>query len=111
MPRLIWSPRARRDLSDLYGFLQPHSDLAGRRALQTIREGVNLLLQFPEAGRPVEESPEVRELPIAFGASGYLVRYRLSWDPAVVPAPPPRPPVELRPQLRGGLGVKVIWRR
>ena len=41
---------------------------------------------------------------------GYLVRYRLSWDPAAVAASP-RPPVELRPQLRSGLGVKVIWRR
>ena len=40
---------------------------------------------------------------------GYLVRYRLSWDPAV--AVSPRPPVEVRPQLRSGLGVKVTWRR
>jgi endonuclease/exonuclease/phosphatase family metal-dependent hydrolase len=42
---------------------------------------------------------------------GYLVRYRLSWDPADVAPAPPRPPVELRPQLRNGLGVKVTWRR
>lgn len=41
---------------------------------------------------------------------GYLVRYRLSWDPGVTAAASPRPPVELRPQLRGGLGVKVTWR-
>ncbi|WP_421758838.1 type II toxin-antitoxin system RelE/ParE family toxin [Devosia sp.] len=86
MPQLIWSQRARRDLSELYDFLQPHSDLAGRRALQTIREGVNLLLQFPEAGRPVEDSLDVRELPIAFGASGYLVRYRFADDVVVIAA-------------------------
>jgi len=42
---------------------------------------------------------------------GYLVRYRLSWDPAVTAAASPRPPVEVRPQLRSGLGVKVTWRR
>jgi len=42
---------------------------------------------------------------------GYLVRYRLSWDHAVVATAPPLPPLELRPQLRGGLGVKVIWRQ
>jgi len=42
---------------------------------------------------------------------GYLVRYRLSWDPTVAAAAPPRPPVELRPQVSRGLGVKVIWRR
>lgn len=42
---------------------------------------------------------------------GYLVRYRLSWDPAIVAAAPPRPPVELRPQFRSGLGLKVTWRR
>jgi endonuclease/exonuclease/phosphatase family metal-dependent hydrolase len=41
---------------------------------------------------------------------GYLVRYRLSWDQAASAAAPPRPPVEVRPQLRGGLGVKVVWR-
>lgn len=42
---------------------------------------------------------------------GYLVRYRLSWDHAVVAATSPQPPLEMRPKLRGGLGVKVIWRR
>ena len=76
------------------------------------------LQAFASAG-PVTVRP-VR-IETLFGASkagpqlsdhdGYLVRYRLSWDHAVVATASPRPPLELRPQLRGGLGVKVIWRR
>jgi endonuclease/exonuclease/phosphatase family metal-dependent hydrolase len=76
------------------------------------------LQAFVSAG-PVTVRPIRIEM--LFGASksgarlsdhdGYLVRYRLSWDPAVVAAAPPRPPVEVRPQFRRGLGVKVTWRR
>jgi endonuclease/exonuclease/phosphatase family metal-dependent hydrolase len=40
---------------------------------------------------------------------GYLVRYRLSWDPASVAAAAPRAPVQVRPQM-GTWGVKVSWK-
>ena len=75
-------------------------------------------LQAFASARPVTVRPIRVET--VFGASksrprlsdhdGYLVRYRLTWDPAAAAAASPRPPVELRPQLRNGLGVKVIWR-
>ena len=35
---------------------------------------------------------------------GYLVRYRLSWDPTIVAAASRRPPIQLQPQLSAGLG-------
>lgn len=70
---------------------------AGPVAVRPIR--IETLFDAPRSGARLSDH------------AGYLVRYRLSWDPAVVAAVSPKPPVELRPQLRGGLGVKVIWRR
>ena len=40
---------------------------------------------------------------------GYLVRYRLSWDPTAMAARAPSP-IAVRPQLRKGLGLKVSWK-
>ena len=37
---------------------------------------------------------------------GYLVRYRLSWDPTVLAAATPRPTEEFQPQQRGGAGSR-----
>jgi len=77
MPRLIWSPAALRDVSRLYSFLAPKNPSAARRAAATIRQGVKILQDHPEIGRPVDEMPpEFRELPIGLGAGGYLAHYR-----------------------------------
>jgi plasmid stabilization system protein ParE len=77
MPRLIWSRPALADVARLHGFLKPKNPEAAARAGKAIRQGVRLLGQHPEVGRVAEDmSPEFREWPIPFGASGYVVLYR-----------------------------------
>lgn len=85
MPRLIWSPQALGDVARLHAFLAPKSREAARRAAATIRRGVRLLAEHPEAGRPVDDMPgEFREWLIDFGAGGYVVLYRYDGGGVVI---------------------------
>ena len=81
MPRLIWTPRAAADLESAYAFLAEKNGEAAVKAADTIRKGVNVLKQFPHAGRPAEDlEPEHRELLVPFGSSGYAVFYEVCHD-------------------------------
>jgi len=85
LPRLIWSPGALADVARLHAFLKPKSPAAAVRAITAIRQGVRLLGEHPQAGRPAREMPpEFREWPIGFGDSGYLALYRLDGDDVVI---------------------------
>lgn len=48
---------------------------AARRAGRAIERQFLLLETVPNIGRPVPEMPELRELVIAFGDSGYVALY------------------------------------
>jgi endonuclease/exonuclease/phosphatase family metal-dependent hydrolase len=75
-------------------------------------------LQAFSAGGPIE----VRPVGVAtvFDATkgeralsdhaGYLVRYRLNWDPTALARAPSPPTVQIKPTL-GPVGLKVSWRR
>ncbi len=77
MAQLIWTPPATRDAHRLYQFLAPKSPEVARRAIQTIRQGVQVLAKQPGIGRPAEEMPiEYREWIITFGDSSCVVLYR-----------------------------------
>ncbi len=83
MAQLIWTPPATRDAHRLYQFLAQKSPEAARRAIQTIRQGVQVLAKQPGIGRPAEEMPiEYREWIITFGDSGYVVLYRFDGSTA-----------------------------
>jgi len=85
MPRLIWSPRAAADIQRLYRFLLFKNADAARRAVMTIRRGVQILERQSSIGRPVENMPDIyRELIINFGDSGYIVRYRIETDAVII---------------------------
>lgn len=85
MPRLIWSPRALGDVQRLYRFLSGKSPDAARRAVRAIRDGMKVVAQQPGIGRPVADmEPEYREWLIDFGAGGYVAKYRLDGETAVV---------------------------
>ena len=76
MPRVILSARAQGDIGRLRNFLLEKDINAAKRAVLAIREAFLPLKQSPVIGRPVEDHPELRELIIDFGATGYLALYR-----------------------------------
>jgi plasmid stabilization system protein ParE len=85
MPRLIWSPAALLDVQRLYRFLAEKNIDAAKRAVRTIREGMNVITRQPGIGRPAEDmEPEFREWLISFGDSGYVVLYRYDSENAVI---------------------------
>lgn len=87
MPQLIWSPGALADVQRLYRFLAEKNPEAARRAARAIRDGMQIVADHPDVGRPVDDmDPEFREWPISFGASGYVALYRLEQDVALVVA-------------------------
>jgi len=85
VPRLIWTPEALLDVQRCYRFLAADNPAAASRAVRFLREGMRMVAEHPEAGRPVDRmDPEFRERLIGFGDSGYVVLYRLDGDLAVV---------------------------
>lgn len=87
MPRLIWAPSALADVQRAYRFLLEKNPQAARQAVSIIRQGVNILAQHPEVGRPVDVmDPEYREWPIAFGSSGYIALYHYDGQTAIIVA-------------------------
>ncbi len=85
MPRVIWTPAALGDVERLHDFLSDKNPLAARRAVRAIREGLGLLADQPQVGRPVENmEPEFREWLISFGDSGYVALYHFDGEDAVI---------------------------
>ena len=76
MPRLIVTEGARPGLERCRKFLKEKNSLAMARAAQVIDQHFALLETEPEIGRPVDDLPELRELIIPFGDSGYVALYR-----------------------------------
>jgi len=85
MPRLIWSPPALRDVQRLHRFLADKNCDAARRAVKSIRDGIRIITDHPQVGRPVADmEPEFREWLIGFGDSGYVALYRYDGRTAVI---------------------------
>ncbi len=76
-PRVIWLPEAAEDLTRLREFIAQENPTAARRAAQRIQSGVLILIDNPEAGKPLEDGTERRELFLPFGTGAYVLRYRL----------------------------------
>lgn len=76
MPRLIVTEGAVRGLERCRLFLSEVNPEAARRAAHTIAVHLARLETAPEIGRPYRDVPELRELVIAFGRSGYVALYR-----------------------------------
>ncbi len=85
MPRLIWSVAALLDVQRAHRFLYEKNPAAASQAVIAIRDGVKIIAQHPEIGRPAEEMvPEYREWIIPFGGSGYLALYHFDRQTAVI---------------------------
>ncbi|WP_437343339.1 type II toxin-antitoxin system RelE/ParE family toxin [Rhodanobacter lycopersici] len=76
MPRVIVTEAALAGLERCRGFLAGKAPEASRRAAQAIAQQLLLLESAPVIGRPLPDAPELRELVIAFGDSGYVALYR-----------------------------------
>jgi plasmid stabilization system protein ParE len=72
VPQLIVAEGAADGLERCRRFLAVKAPEAARRAGQAIKGQLLLLETAPDIGRPFPEMPELRELVIAFGDSGYI---------------------------------------
>jgi plasmid stabilization system protein ParE len=76
MPHLIVTQGAAEGLERCRQFLAAKSKEAARRASQAIYRQFQHLETAPDIGRPLPDAPELRELVISFGDSGYVALYR-----------------------------------
>lgn len=81
MARISWTRAALADLDRLEAFLHDKSPRSAARAIVAILDEVEILRQFPEAGRMSDDlDPEQRELIVPFSKSGYVVGYGVFGD-------------------------------
>lgn len=73
---IVWLPGASRDVARLRSFIKSESPRAAQRAAKRIVEGVSILQESPEAGVPVDNLIDNRDLMLTFGAGEYIIRYR-----------------------------------
>jgi plasmid stabilization system protein ParE len=76
LPRVIITPSAAQGLKRCQQFLAEKAPEAAKRAGQAIMRQFRQLETSPDIGRPFADLPELRELMIAFGDSGYVALYR-----------------------------------
>lgn len=76
MPRVIFTANAMQGIERCRKFLTTKNQLAARRAAKTIFDTIELLEKQPEIGRPFQDTLDIRELMIEFGATGYIALYR-----------------------------------
>ena len=76
MPQVIVTEGAGRGLERCRLFLSAKNPSAARRAGQAIEQQFARLETSHNIGRPFPELPELRELVIDFGDSGYVALYR-----------------------------------
>jgi plasmid stabilization system protein ParE len=82
--KIIPTPRFIRDLERVRIFLHQKSQLASKKASATIRLAIRGLAQYPESCRVIPENPNLRELVIPFGDSGYIALYEYYPDTEIV---------------------------
>jgi toxin ParE1/3/4 len=81
MGELIWAPSAVKAIHEIAEYVSNDSFLAAENLVQLFFEKAEILLQFPEYGKPVPEfnNRKFREIP----ASSYRVIYELISDDEV----------------------------
>lgn len=81
--KVRFTPGAEDDLLRLYDFLLERDVTAAERALDAIKEAVDLLCFSPFSCRKaLPDNPFLRELIIPFGAAGYVALFEI--EPANV---------------------------
>ena len=75
--------RAKHDLSRLEAFLIGKSPDAARRAVDAIASAIRSLAEYAERGH-IGRRSDLRQIPVSFGNSGYVVQYRVSASTVVI---------------------------
>jgi len=78
--RVIITEGAALGLEHCRQFLAEKNPQAAKRAGQAIERQFKQLETSPNIGRPLSDLPELRELIIEFGDSGYVALYRFQQD-------------------------------
>ena len=79
--RVVWSPRARSNLNDIFDYILAETPAAAAKVTDTIESRIRLLEQHPNIGRPGKITG-TRELVVA--GTNYIVVYRTQTRPARV---------------------------
>lgn len=80
LPKIIITQGAAQGLERCRKFLAEKNPAAAIRAAQAISQQLHLISHQPNAGRQLDGTPELRELIIPFGDSGYVALYRFDSD-------------------------------
>jgi plasmid stabilization system protein ParE len=78
---ILLSRDAVEDVERLRTFLDRANPGAAKRALTLIWTAIERLQDFPALGMTTED-PDIRQIVLRFGASGYIVRYAILPDTA-----------------------------
>jgi len=78
--RVVWTQAAARGIERSYEYIYDFNPRAAVRVAETLRDGGNSLVQFPERGRPVPGTT-MRELVSAYP---YIIRYRIDGDTVII---------------------------
>lgn len=65
------------DLRELDAFLRERNEAAANRVSLLLDAGLRKLSGLPRLGPPLRDHSGYRQLFVGFGASGYVIRYRL----------------------------------
>ena len=84
MSEVIWLPEALEDVQRLRLFLDAKNPAAAASAGRVLQDGAKLLASFPEAGYPMNDGADRRELFLPFGASSYVLRYLIDERTVVI---------------------------
>lgn len=82
--RIVWLGSAILDLQRFRDFIQPHNKEAAQRAVRIIRTAVAHIAANPLIGKPVDDLPDYHDIVVPFGASGYLLRYRIQDETIII---------------------------
>lgn len=77
-------PAAVEDLLRLDSFLRSKNAKAADNVSRLLERALGRLARFPMLGHLLADHPPYRELPIPFGARGYVIRYRIIEGAVVV---------------------------
>ena len=80
---ILLSRDAIEDVERLRTFLDQANPGAARRALTLIWTAIERLQDFPALGMPTAD-PDIRQIVIRFGGSGYIIRYTILQETADV---------------------------